>query len=199
MLSQLITYPLRVNDGGTISVETPAALASRIDEIFTPKVKSAILDQKLNDIFCHTSSGIMYGGGSVWASPWDNRFRVATVNVLPGRKATSQEAPRVYFVCESESIRARIQAEVEDEITLLVWTKPKSILEDADTTVVGGAANRHGTGPCAHTVWTFKSDGSEYSAFRGGCYADSNPPPEGSTGSMTIHPSDAVESHHWCF
>jgi len=56
----LVRFPLRINfsDGSTIALDNVKALQMRFAEMFSAPVKSAILNQKLNDIFCNYN-GIM--------------------------------------------------------------------------------------------------------------------------------------------
>lgn len=66
-VSALVDFPLRVNlNGGKFRRVSQAQLAQEFDQIFSPPVVKAILEQNAADLF-HNAQGYMFGSGAVWA------------------------------------------------------------------------------------------------------------------------------------
>ena len=62
----LISYPLRVNFAGQArSYRNARAVQANYDRIFTPRVRSAILAQRFENLFGR-DQGVMIGDGAVW-------------------------------------------------------------------------------------------------------------------------------------
>ena len=63
----LVRFPLRINypDGSTILISNVKALQTRFTEAFPPTVRSAVIKQKADEVFCR-DEGIMYGRGELW-------------------------------------------------------------------------------------------------------------------------------------
>ena len=87
-LSTMCIFPLRLNyqDGATKSKHTDVKDANdfvnSFDKIFTPAMKSAILNQPNSDLFANYQ-GLMLGNGEVWAQ-YDaetNALKIFSVNV----------------------------------------------------------------------------------------------------------------------
>ena len=73
-VADFILYPLRVNGWrdelkgkGTYQFETRQDLLDHYDEIFTPQVKTAIIQQKTGNLFVNWQ-GVMVGKGEAWLS-----------------------------------------------------------------------------------------------------------------------------------
>ena len=65
-VAKLVHYPLRVNyDGKTRLYRDAAAVRADYEQIFTPRVRRAILDQRFERLF-GSSRGLMIGNGAVW-------------------------------------------------------------------------------------------------------------------------------------
>jgi hypothetical protein len=65
-VARLVHYPLRVNSGGQSRFyRDSAALRADYERIFTPQVRRAILDQRLDRLF-GSSRGLMIGNGQLW-------------------------------------------------------------------------------------------------------------------------------------
>jgi hypothetical protein len=65
-VARLIAYPLRVNAlSGTYKVPNRAAFLGRYRQIFTPKIREAILAQVADSLFSNWQ-GVMIGNGDVW-------------------------------------------------------------------------------------------------------------------------------------
>lgn len=66
-LSTLVDFPLRINlGGGKFRRVSRAQLAKEFDQIFSPPVVKAILEQNAADMF-HNAQGFMFGSGAAWA------------------------------------------------------------------------------------------------------------------------------------
>ena len=67
-LSELVTYPLRVNyNKGPLIVKDRAAFLREFDQIYSPAMVEIILKQDPRDLFCR-DQGVMLGNGVVWAA-----------------------------------------------------------------------------------------------------------------------------------
>lgn len=85
-----ILYPLRVNGWtdeikgkGTVQFETKPELLANYDEIFTPRIKAAIIKQKTADLFVNWQ-GVMVGNGEAWVSVSEkkpHRYGIIAVNL----------------------------------------------------------------------------------------------------------------------
>jgi hypothetical protein len=65
-LIQLIAFPLRVNfKGGSQLYRDARSVGRDYDRIFTPQVRRAILDQRVNQLFGR-DQGVMVGNGEIW-------------------------------------------------------------------------------------------------------------------------------------
>ena len=54
VMSLLVGFPLRVNDGaGSILVNDATALQARFEDVFPPKIRSAVLDHKVESVSCN--------------------------------------------------------------------------------------------------------------------------------------------------
>lgn len=63
---RLIAFPLRVNQGGRTRIYRSAEAVERdFDQIFTSRVKRAILNQRADQLFVR-DQGAMIGDGEVW-------------------------------------------------------------------------------------------------------------------------------------
>jgi ketosteroid isomerase-like protein len=61
-----ILYPFTVMvDGEEYEFAGPAGFVEHYESMMTPEIKSAIVDQKVEDLFVN-STGIMFGDGQMW-------------------------------------------------------------------------------------------------------------------------------------
>lgn len=64
----LVSYPITITIGGEpVTFESPEEFGSYYAEIFTPEIRSAVLDQKYDELFVR-DQGVMFGNGQVWLS-----------------------------------------------------------------------------------------------------------------------------------
>ncbi len=75
----LVQFPLRINsETGKYSLNDPAALQSRFQEVFPAAVRKAILDQKVQEISCR-DEGIAYGNGDAWVNVAKFGFAIESI------------------------------------------------------------------------------------------------------------------------
>lgn len=199
VMSLLVAFPLTVNHAGTtISIEDPATLQARFQEIFPASVCSTVLDQEPETVFCNWS-GIMYGSGSVWIRALEQRYALSTINLPDGNdKDRTGTPPRLEFVCNSEAQRVVVDTDAKSNIRYRSWNVPRSVVDKPDMVISSGTKHIEGTGQCGHPVWSFIKGDTEVTMMTGGCYPDSSSPPEGATGSLQISVSGQTE-HWWCY
>jgi len=202
-MALLVAFPLGVNhpDGSKILLGNAAALQSRFSEVFTPTVRSAVLKQKLDAVFCNYT-GIMYGKGEVWiradVQGKELRYRVAAVNLPAGDiKQPIPRAPKLLFVCDAEAYRVVIDSIAGGTLRYRAWNKPRSLTAKPDMEIASGAQDTEGTGPCAHGIWTFKKGSAEYTVSTLGCTEGS--PPPGVTGDLEVSIGGKPEHRWWCY
>ena len=71
---------MRVNDtGGTISIDNAVALKMHFQEVFTPAVRKAILNEKFDNLGCNIE-GIGYRLGVIWVNASDRGYAIWSVN-----------------------------------------------------------------------------------------------------------------------
>ena len=67
-VSSLVEFPLRINlGGGKFRRVSKAQLAKEFDQIFSPPIVKAVLDQDPAHLF-QNAQGSMFGSGAVWAN-----------------------------------------------------------------------------------------------------------------------------------
>ena len=79
---KLIQFPLRVNfSGGSRVYRDAGAVRADYDRIFAPRVRQAILAQRLDQLY-GGSRGLMLGSGEVWFdhSSTDGPVRITAIN-----------------------------------------------------------------------------------------------------------------------
>jgi hypothetical protein len=201
-LSLLVRFPLRINesDGSTYSLDNPPALQRHFADVFPSRVRSAVLNQKLDDVTC-VSMGVVYRYGEVDLVPTKIGWSVGSVN-LSGEgsdRNTNAASARVGFVCRSEKYRVAIDSNAKGKQRYRAWKMPRSILERPDLEIPNGSSAVEGTGGCAHTVWSFKDGATSYSVEELGCFPDSNQPPEGARGQLLIAEKGREDQWWWCY
>lgn len=66
LVAALVNYPITVTiSGKQVVIPTAADFAARYDEIITPDIAKAVVDQKYDNLFVN-AQGIMFGDGQVW-------------------------------------------------------------------------------------------------------------------------------------
>ncbi len=200
-LALLVSFPLRVNhaDGSATSLVDARALQTRFDLVFPPAIRSAVLDQELESLFCKFT-GVMYGGGAVWiglmGKDESQRYRVTTVNLSAGGNGPAGDDPRLEFICDASPQRIVIDTLPGGKLRYRSWTKPKPLAGRPDTELSPGVMRLEGTSPCTYTSWTFESRDAEVSVSELGC--TEGPPPPGATGSLAVT-AGGEERTWWCY
>ncbi len=187
IMSLLVGFPLRVNGGkGTTLISNAASLQARFQDVFPSAVRSAVLDEPVESVWC-SYRGIMYGNGRLWAGvTMEGRYQLTAIN-LPDVETEEATKPKLDFVCDAEKHRVVIDLNADDTPRYRSWNKPRSLTEPPDLEVATGTKDYEGTGPCAHPIWRFQAGDAEFTIDRGGCFADSNPPlPQGYRGSLEV-------------
>ena len=198
VMSLLVGFPLRVNDGaGSILVNDATALQARFEDVFPPKIRSAVLDHKVESVSCNFG-GIMYGNGDLWVYVTEQGYEVAAIN-LPRSQRKVPVLPKLDFVCDAEKHRVVVDALPGRAYRYRAWDKPRSITERPDVEVSTGTKEYQGTGPCRHPIWTFADGDSEMVVSGLGCSAASNQPPAGARGTLDVSVTKEENGHWWCY
>ncbi len=201
-LALLVSFPLRVHhaDGSATTLANARALQTRFDQVLPQPVRSAVLDQKLETLFCKYT-GVMYGRGEIWirllGQDESQRYRITTIN-LPatgGQRSTGDE-PRLEFVCDAQRQRVVIDTLPSGELRYRSWLKPSLLGGKPDAELSPGAAHLAGTSPCTHALWTFKTDETEVTVSELGCTEGSVP--SGVTGRLEVAVAGEARSW-WCY
>lgn len=197
-MALLVNLPFSVNERGhgSISIGSATTLQERYSEIFTADVRATVLKQKVEEISCNYS-GIMYGNGTLWVFVTPQGYGIQSVN-LPRPNAPPFPTPRVVTTCNADLRRVAVDRMEDGTLRYRAWERPRSILDAPDVETMNGTTDVQGTGVCANSVWTFQDGASEYVLSGVGCWADSNPPPDGARGRLTITRNGETELS-WCF
>lgn len=199
-MTVLVKYPLRVNeDGGTISIEDPAALQTRFQDLFPPPVRSAVVSQKPEELICR-SDGIGYANGSIWVNVVRQgklpRYVITSVN--PPTTGTPKTAG-MEFVCRAENHRVVIDADTTGKVRYRSWNRPRALTDKPDLELPSGTSDFMGRGACAYRIWSFRSGVTEYTVEELGCFPNSNRPPTGATGELSVAIGGVRKSVWWCY
>ncbi len=201
-LAFLVRFPLTVNDdGGSISLDDAAALKTHFQEVFTPAVRKAILDQPSKDQGC-MPEGVMYGSGVVWVNGSKHGYAIDVVNrdaVPPYR--VNRSVPKIKYVCQTETHRIVIDALAGGALRYRAWNKPRPVTEEPNPEIANGVGTFEGTDVCAYPVYTFKNGAAAYRVAGGlGCLGDNEPgPPKDATGSLEVTIAGKPPAHAWCY
>jgi hypothetical protein len=202
-MALLVRFPLRVNsfDGSSISLNNVEALQTRFAEVFPSTVRSAVLNQKPEDVFCKYT-GIMYGHGEVWIEAVEGgatqRYRVMTIN-LPALDAerVSRKPTMLEFVCAAERHRVVIDSDGSGKVRYRAWNKPRFLADPPDMEVAAGTKSFEGTGPCAHAIWRFRKGNTEFVVSELGCAGGAVP--TGATGDLEVSIDGRLQQRWWCW
>ena len=189
----LVKQPLRINDDrGSFYLNDAASLQSRFQEVFPPRVRTTILKQPIEALFCN-SNGIMYGNGIVWVNLTGTRYAIETINGVGSPPATG----KIEFICETDKERIVIDTGAIGAPRYRTWNKPRALTDKPDLEIPNGDQQVEGTGVCAYSVWTFTSGATKVIAEGLGCFGDS--PPKGAKGRLRWSIKDAPPTNLWCF
>lgn len=192
----LVKHPLRINDDrGSFYLNDAASLQSRFQEVFPPTVRTTILNQPSETLFCNYG-GIMYGSGIVWVNLTGKRYAIETINVRPSAPPATA---KIEFICETDKERIVIDTGASGSPRYRTWNKPRALTDKPNLDIPNGDQHFEGTGPCAHSRWRFTSGATKFVAEELGCFGDSNSPPKGAKGRLGVSFNDNPQTSLWCF
>lgn len=203
-MSFLVSFPLRVNesDGGSYSINDGQSLRHHFQDVFTPRVRKAILGQKIADIFCkYDDSSLRYGdAGEVWVHYGKFGWQVWSVNVIPPGGIAKQTRNGVQLVCQTAKHRIMIDADEKGKPRYRAWDASRSVEQPPDLEIKGGTVEWEGTGVCAARHYKFRNAQATYEVDSAeGCYEEGNSPPAGATASLTVTVAGKEPSSAWCY
>jgi hypothetical protein len=200
-VSLLIEFPLRVNyQSGPITILNPTALQSRFDQVFTPKVRKAVLEQKPQDLMCMPMGGVGYGRGDLWVDVVNKapHARYAIQSVSPDPIEGKVDIPEgVVFVCNAAQHKIAVDYARATGFRYRSWSTPRAVIEQPDLTLLKGDAKIEGTGPCARHAWTFRRGDTQYSVGELGCTDGSEGPD--ARGTLTVTRGERVLLQGFCY
>lgn len=199
-LAFLVRFPLRVNDaGGSISLNDPAALTTRFQEVFTPAVRKEILSQRASDLGCNVE-GIGYGRGVIWVNATDQGYAIWSVNrdSVPPYPTSRWNIPKIDYVCETKTHRIVIDSLTGGILRYRSWDRPRPVTEAPDLEVARGTGTFEGSDLCVVPIYTFKSGTTVYRVEGGmGCTDDSTP--KDATGQLEVTVNGQAPVDSWCY
>ena len=197
LIALLTSFPLRVIDErGSYYLNDAASLQARFQEVFSAEVRSAVLDNRPDTVFCN-DSGIAYGNGAVWVTRIEHRFAVLAVNLRQPDSFVKPVGHVVKFACQTDTNRLIIDQE-NGKWRYRSWEKPHSLLRQPDTELTNGKQELQGTSPCEQAVWTFTEDRTELIIRAlGGCNDVQSR--SGSVGMVHVSKNGKQAVPSWCF
>jgi len=200
-VSLLIEFPLRVNyRSGPIAIVSPIALKSRFEQVFTSKVRKAVLEQKPQDLMCMPMGGVGYGRGDLWVDIVNTaphaRYAIQSVSPDP-IQSKGELAEGVVFVCNAAQHKIAVDYTRTTGFRYRSWNIPRSATDPPDLTLSHGDAKNEGTGPCVRSLWTFTQGDIEYSVGGLGC-SDGRGGPD-AKGILTVTRGDRVLLNGFCY
>jgi hypothetical protein len=194
-LSLLVSYPLRVNDAeGTYYIKDAASLQGRFEQVFPATVRKAVTTQPVDVEDCQAAT-VMYGNGEVWVSLLPHGYAIDAVNVA--NAPLKPPVGRVQFACRTDLYRVVVDIGKDETPRYRAWNTPHMLMQKPDTELSAGRKEVEGTGACTHSVWSFTA-GEKITIKELGCFPDSNEPPAGATGQLSISTGQKHDSW-WCF
>lgn len=195
----LTRFPLRINygDGSSISLNNHQSLKARFTEIFSPRIRSVVINQNPpGSDFCR-GLGFAYGRGDVWVSNVGN-YRIEAINIDTG-KANFMRKSMLEYTCDTEKHRIVIDSDQFGNLHYRSWNKPKFVTEKEDMMVKKGVYNPAGTGVCMDSNWTFRNGDAEYAVTKlGGCAEEGAIPAE-ATGILHVSVAGKLKTEQWCY
>jgi hypothetical protein len=199
-LSLLIEFPLKANyRSGSIAILDPIALKSRFEEVFTPRVRKAVLEQTRQDLMCMPMGGVGYGNGVLWADIVNDaphaRYAIKAVNPDP-YDAREELEDGVVFVCNAAQHKVAVDYTRATGFRYRSWNIPRLVTDQPDLTLLRGDSKIEGTGPCARSLWTFRQGDTEYLVGGRGCGDRGGPD---ARGELTVTRGDRVVLNGFCY
>jgi hypothetical protein len=202
-MALLVRFPVRVNhaDGSKISLNNAAALQTRFAEVFPPSVRSAVLNQKPEEIFCKYT-GIMYGNGAVWIEAVEGavtpRYRVTAIN-LPAvdTQTAAHKTSTLEYVCDAEKHRVVIDSDASGKVRYRAWNKPRFLTDHPDMEATAGTKSLEGTDACTQAIWSFRKGNTEFVVRELGCTDGAEP--AGTTGELAVLVDGRPQQRWWCW
>jgi len=195
----LVKFPLRVNaPGGAYSLDDAKALRTHFQQVFSPSVRKAILEQPFDEIGCNIE-GAMYGPGVIWVNATKRGYEIEVVNDEETLPSLPKGTPQIKYICQTQTHRVVVDAPSGGELRYRAWNKPRAISEKPDLEILGGKDSFEGSDICAYPVWTFKNGQTTYRAQGAlGCYGEIEPPKD-ATGRLVVTVPGKPDEEAWCF
>ena len=194
----LVQFPLRINsETGKYSLNDPATLQSRFQEVFPAAVRKAILDQKVQEISCR-DEGIAYGNGDAWVNVAKFGFAIESINIgTPTAHRASNQ--RMEFACQTDKYRIVVDSDASRIPRYRAWNRPHPLTDNPDLEIAKGESGVDGTGLCAYPVWTFRSGKATYRIEGAlGCLGDTEAPKE-AKGGFQVEIEGHSKARGWCY
>lgn len=171
----LTRFPFRVNypDGSSILLTNAQALITRFAEIFPPKVRSAILDQKEPKVM--GEKGVMYGRGvlwvkKMWQTPYSEQseavkiltYGIDVVNLPDKGTEIKNRSSMLEFTCNTMKHRVVIDSDATGKVRYRSWNKPHFVTDKPDMDISPGVRDILGTAPCSIYQWKFRKGDAEF-------------------------------------
>jgi hypothetical protein len=196
-LSFVVRFPLRVNTSdGTLTIPDASSLSGHYQEIFSPKVRNAILSTASEDYICRYDQGLAYKNGVTWASTDGHSFAMDVVNTLDTPQKSDK--PKLAYTCETKKHRISIEELPTGAARYRSWNKPKSPSGPPDVEISDGKQTFEGTGVCAYPSYTFTVGNIVYEV-QGGLGCTDGSEPAKATGRLSVTISGKQVTDAWCF
>lgn len=194
----LVSFPLRVNDSGTIFLADARTFQARFAEVFPPSIRKAVLETEPEQVLCFWRyDSTMYGLGEVWVSRVRQgafqRFAVVAVNV---NAAPIPLSPQLDFVCNGDLYRAIIESNSDQSARLRTWEQPRLLTDVPDIDISGGEMRLEGSGSLTYRVWEFHDRDTKV-VVTDGVDFESSPP--GALGALFLSVIGEGDSESWCY
>jgi hypothetical protein len=198
-LAFLVRFPLRVNAvGGAYSLDDAQALQTHFQEVFSPSLRKAILEQPIDQIGCNIE-GVMYGPGVIWVNATKRGYAIEVVNSEETSPAFPNGLPQTKYICQTQTHRVVVDSLADGALRYRAWNKPRAISEKPDLEILGGKDSFEGSDICAYPIWTFKNGQTTYRAEGAlGCYGEVEPPKD-ATGRLVVAVPGKPDEEAWCF
>lgn len=184
------------------------ALRLRFQDIFTPAIRDAVLNERPSTIECNWL-GIRYGSGAVWVKPQidgratkaeatSTRYLVETIN-LPSvyDSVKNQPTVTVELACQTDQQWVVVDDGANGKLRYRAWNKPHTLADKPDLIIAPGRKESQGAGPCSHSAWLFNAGQTELFVEGRGCNSDRIP--EGAQAKVQTSTGGNAAAPLWCF